>query len=40
MPGLDQPLMGTLGFHVHSGGHAITPFDWEQFMKFMDMNLR
>jgi hypothetical protein len=40
MPALDQPIMGTIAFHIHTGGHAITPFDWEQFLKFADMQLR
>ncbi|PWT96137.1 MAG: acetylxylan esterase [Blastocatellia bacterium] len=40
MPALDQPIMKTIGFHIHTGGHAITPFDWEQFLKFADIHLR
>ena len=40
MPDLDQPIMKTIGFHIHSGGHAITPFDWEQFLTFADKNFK
>ncbi len=40
MPALDQPIMKTIGFHIHSGGHAVTPFDWDQFLKFADMHFR
>jgi hypothetical protein len=40
MPALDQPIMKSLAFHIHTGGHAITPFDWEQFLKFADMRLK
>jgi (4-O-methyl)-D-glucuronate---lignin esterase len=40
MPPLDQPIMKTIAYHIHTGGHAITPFDWEQFLKFADMHLK
>jgi hypothetical protein len=40
MPALDQPIMKSLAFHIHTGGHAITPFDWEQFLKFADVKLK
>lgn len=40
MPALDQPIMNTIAYHIHTGGHAITPFDWDQFLKFADMHLR
>jgi hypothetical protein len=40
MPALDQPIMKSLAFHIHTGGHAITAFDWEQFLKFADMKLK
>jgi hypothetical protein len=40
MPALDQPIMNTIAYHIHTGGHAITPFDWEQFLKFADKHLR
>lgn len=37
MPALDQPIMKSLAFHIHTGGHSISPFDWQQFLKFADM---
>jgi hypothetical protein len=40
MPALDQPIMHTIAYHIHTGGHAITPFDWEQFLTFADRFLR
>ena len=40
MPELDHPIMHTIGYHIHTGGHAITPFDWDQFLTFADMHLR
>jgi (4-O-methyl)-D-glucuronate---lignin esterase len=40
MPPLDQPIMHTVGFHYRTGGHAVTAFDWEQFLGFADMHLK
>jgi hypothetical protein len=37
MPALDRPLIrGRRGYHVRSGGHNLTPYDWERFMDFAD----
>ena len=39
MPGLDRPVnKGTIGYHVRSGGHDLTEYDWQQFMNFADMH--
>ena len=40
MPALNQPIMQTIGYHVRSGKHAVTAFDWDQFLVFADMHLR
>jgi hypothetical protein len=40
MPALNQPIMHTLAFHYRTGEHAVTEFDWEQFLAFADMHLR
>jgi hypothetical protein len=40
MPELDHPIMHTIAYHIHTGGHAITAFDWDQFLTFADMHLR
>lgn len=40
MPGVDQPIGQTLGYHLRSGGHDILAYDWEQFMNFADRHLR
>lgn len=34
MPGLHQPVMGTLGYHIRAGAHDVTSYDWEQFIAF------
>ena len=39
MPPPGQPIMHTLGYHVHAGGHGTIPADWDQFLKFMRMHL-
>lgn len=39
MPELNTPIMHTLGFHVRTGKHAVTDFDWDQFMKFAALNM-
>lgn len=37
MPPLDSPVMGKrTGYHIRSGAHNMTPYDWEQFMNFAD----
>lgn len=35
-PGIDQPVGGTIGYHVRTGEHSVKPFDWEQYMNFAD----
>lgn len=37
MPEVDNPVMdGHIGYHVRSGDHDITLYDWQQFVKFAD----
>jgi len=41
LPPLDTPLIsGDLGFHYHTGGHTITPADWQAFLDFADQHLK
>jgi hypothetical protein len=34
MPAVDQPLMGTIGYHIRTGQHDVTAYDWDQYIKF------
>jgi pimeloyl-ACP methyl ester carboxylesterase len=37
MPALEKPLVrGRMGYHIHRGGHNLTPYDWARFMDFAD----
>ncbi|HSB15824.1 MAG TPA: hypothetical protein VLE22_15310, partial [Bryobacteraceae bacterium] len=40
MPAVNQPVMGTIGYHIRSGKHDVTDFDWEQYLNFADKQFR
>lgn len=40
MPNVDEPVGETVGYHVRSGKHNITAYDWEQYLAFADRHLR
>jgi hypothetical protein len=40
MPPLNQPIMHDIAFHIRTGKHEVTSFDWDQFLAFADMHLR
>jgi hypothetical protein len=39
-PKPDLPVGQTIGYHLRSGKHAITTYDWEQFIRFADHHLK
>ncbi len=41
MPALDQPVQkGNISYHIRSGAHGLTEYDWEQYMNFADKHWR
>jgi hypothetical protein len=40
MPPVNQPLtQGAVGYHIRTGKHDVTEYDWEQYLKFADHHL-
>jgi hypothetical protein len=40
MPQAGHPILHTLAYAMHAGGHGTIPSDWELFLKFMQMHLQ
>ncbi|CAN5823819.1 acetylxylan esterase [soil metagenome] len=40
MPPVDEPVTGTIGYHIRTGGHDVTEYDWGQYLDFADKHLR
>jgi hypothetical protein len=38
MPAVNQPIMHDVGYHVRTGKHDVTEFDWDQYLAFADMH--
>ena len=40
MPGLNQSVGDAIGYHLRSGGHDVTDYDWERYLDFADRHLK
>ena len=34
MPAVNEPAAGTIGYHMRTGRHDVTDYDWEQYLAF------
>ncbi len=40
MPGINQPAADIIGYHIRSGRHDVTDYDWAQYLDFADKHFR
>jgi len=40
MPAVDKPVVRHNGYHIRSGGHDVTRFDWQAYIDFANRHLR
>lgn len=38
MPGIHQPIMNDIGYHIREGIHDVTRYDWLRFLDFADQH--
>ncbi len=39
VPDVDRPVGRTIGYHIRTGDHEITPYDWGRYLDFADQHL-
>jgi hypothetical protein len=40
MPGIHEPIMATVGYHVRAGKHDVTAYDWDRYLDFADKHFK
>jgi hypothetical protein len=40
MPAVDRPVGESIGYHIRTGAHDATAYDWQQYLSFADRHLR
>ncbi|HLJ79135.1 MAG TPA: hypothetical protein VKT75_17070 [Acidobacteriaceae bacterium] len=35
-PAVNHPVLGRVSYHIRSGEHSVTDYDWEQYLRFAD----
>ena len=40
MPSVDSPVSGTIAYHMRTGKHDVTKFDWQQYLDFADRTMK
>jgi len=40
MPPVNQPVGNNIHYHIRTGGHGITLYDWQQYIKFADQQFK
>lgn len=40
MPDVNSPIKGTIGYHIRTGVHDVTLYDWQQYLDFADKHFR
>jgi hypothetical protein len=40
MPPVGEPSVGTIGYHIRSGKHDVTDYDWDRYMDFADLHFK
>jgi len=38
-PAAGTPILHTIGYYMHAGGHGTIPSDWDQYLQFLKMHL-